>query len=291
MKKKCDAKIIIIDGDQQNILSVARRMEISKCDYFVLIYSDNSKDLNEDIIYKSRYVCNRADYVRTEEIFTWLYCNRQEDKQVIFPCSDHAEIIIDTNYVRLKEYYIMPGFSDKLGMIAKPMDKFEQKKWADENGLLMTELWDISVNEIELPQIEARYLLILKPTIFAYGSKEDNRMVDLESVLYDSLKKFQKKGYKKILAQPFFKKKYKDRAYGVLLRRKKYVKGTIRKIREYPNERDSTSFVVFDTSTSAEQSVKRVIEILYRERYRGAYDMEFLDCERGGISKQDKLPA
>lgn len=132
-------------------------------------------------------------------------CEKNE-KTVIFPCSDFATYIVDSNYKVLKEKFIVPGFVNAPGKVAFLMDKMEQKKFANKYQIPMAKTWSIQCDTNELNICDISIPCILKQEISATGSKDDILICKTKEELLKGLKEFSQKGYKNVLVQQFLLK-------------------------------------------------------------------------------------
>ena len=284
-----DNKVIIIGADHHNTLAVVRNLGSFKCNIEVLIH-DNKK-LSDICIAKSRYAKNKTFVVAPQEniILQWLLNHAETNKKtIIFPCSDFATYIVDSNYQLLKDAFIVPGFINNPGKVAFLMDKMEQKRFADKYQLPMAKTWSVccksqkwNIDEISIP-------CIIKPEVSATGSKDDILICDTTKKLSEGLECFRRKGYESVIVQQFLIKKYEVCSYGCILSElhsaleNHFAGGYIKKIREYPvHGGGSLTKAQFIYEKTVDSLNLKVINILYEKGYRGQYDIEFLVCEDG----------
>lgn len=276
-----DSEVIIIGGDHHNTLSVIRCFGKNKIPFTTLIH-DNNKDINQLMVKHSKYT-KKIYLLKNDErdITKWLLNNKNTKyKQVIIPCSDLAEYAIDNNYDKLNNYYLIPGFKDKPGMVVKMMDKFEQKKWADKNKIPMAKSWIISKKDNYIIPKDIVFPCIIKPNISAFGNKNDIQICNNIEELKVTIKKLKLKKYKEIIIQKFLIKDYEICALGCILDKKRInYGGIIQKIRENPpNGGGSLTFAKYINDKDITKAVNNVLNKLYDEGYRGLYDIEFLKC-------------
>lgn len=216
MTKPFNNKVIIIGADHHNTLAVVRNLGSVGCDIEILIHEN--KDLEDICLSKSKYAKNGIFVVVPQEnkVLDWLL-NHAEEKTVIFPCSDFATYIVDSNYKVLKEKFIVPGFVNAPGRVAFLMDKMEQKKFADKYQIPMAKTWSLQCDANELNISEISIPCIIKPEISATGSKDDILICKTKEELRKGLKVFSQKGYKNVLVQQFLIKKYEVCSYGCIL--------------------------------------------------------------------------
>lgn len=285
MTKPFNNKVIIIGADHHNTLAVVRSLGSVGCDIEILIHEN--KDLEDICLSKSKYAKNRTFVVTPQEntMVNWLLNHAEKnEKTVIFPCSDFATYIVDSNYNALKEKFIVPGFVNAPGRVAFLMDKMEQKKFADKYQIPMAKTWSLPCDANELNISEISIPCIIKPEISAAGSKADILICKTKEELRKGLKVFSQKGYKNVLVQQFLIKKYEVCSYGCILSERQsvlkqhFAGGSVRKIRDYGG---STTKAQFITEKCVDDLNTKVVNVLYEMGYRGQCDMEYLVCENG----------
>lgn len=274
-------EVIIIGGNHHNTLSVMRCFGKKNINYKVLIHGNNKNSHNMMINY-SKYSKNIFVVENNEiSILNWLLKNKSSQKQVIIPCSDLAEYSIDNNYSKLIDYYYIPGFKNKPGKVCKLMNKYAQKKFAEKYDILMAKSWLIRISEkLKLPS-DMIYPCIVKPNISAKGFKGDIKICYNKKNLMDCLENTYK-DYESVIIQQFLNKKYELLAMGYISD-KGYDAGAVeRKIREtIPGGGGSTALGKFINEENVNDSVNKVLKLLYQQGYRGLYDIEFFECDDG----------
>lgn len=280
---KFDDKVLIIGGDHHNTLAAIRCFAREGVPIEVLVHGKFAKTSEVKISYskyaKKIYIVNDNE----EDILKWLLKNKRNNRVIIFPCSDIAEYTIDKNYEMIKDSYIIPGFIDRPGRVVFLMDKAEQKRWAEKNGIKMAKTWNIKIkeNKYSIPN-NIEYPCILKPRISAFGEKSDIRIANNRDEFTRALYELSEKEYTDVLIQKFLKKEYEICAHGCIINDKhKYYGGVIKKIKEYPPKGGgSLTLAKFIHDEELLGKVDFVIGKLYEEGYRGMYDIEFLICDK-----------
>ena len=166
--------VIIIGADHHNTLAAIRCFGKLTCNLQVLVHTSQA-DLEKVRISHSRYATSKTVCVSEspDAIVQWLRNRVEEDKQILFPCSDLAAYAIDMNYQELSSSYVIPGFKGAPGKVAHLMDKWEQSKFANENGLPMAKTWSLTnANDFSVPE-DMVYPCIVKPEVSAFGNKGD----------------------------------------------------------------------------------------------------------------------
>ena len=283
MKKK-NLRVIIIGGDHHNTLAMVRCFGKKKIDLKILVHTTKTK-MKDIHLSSCRYVKNQIELIPEfpESMIDALNRNIiPGEKQVVFPCSDFSEYVLDSYATELENNYIIPGFQNHPGKVAYMMDKMHQKLFADEYNIPMAKTWSLSKcdNSFLIPA-DMTYPCILKPEISANGSKSDIKICNSELELTESLKILCVKGYETILVQQFLRKLYEVCAFGAMFNIKPYFSGGItKKLNEYPPQGGgSLTFAKFINDSKIEIAVDNVRNILFKIGYRGMYDIEFLICE------------
>lgn len=276
MKNKSNIKVIIIGTDHHNTLAVIRAFGKEKIEFEVLIHG-NFDDINQIDVYHSKYVSELYFVASTEDsILNYLLNKNDNEKKILFSCSDLAAYTIDKNYDLLKKKYFFSGFDNKPGLVCKLMDKYEQKRWAEENKILMAKTWHINkVNNNFLIPNDMIYPCIVKPELSAYGSKSDIEVCEnyeeLSNVLHDLSNR-----YSIILIQEYLKKNYEVCAFGCIT--DSFYGGIVRKIREYPFIGGSLTFAKFIDDKEIFCFIEEILKKLRSEGYSGHYDIELFVC-------------
>ena len=272
-------EVIIVGGDHHNTLSIIRCLGKRKIKFKVLIHSGIKKNKKEISVFHSKYV--KDLFVVDEKemlILDWLlkYGDKRK-KQIIFPSSDFSAYTIDKYYNQLKEYYFVPGFKNAPGRVVNMMNKYEQKKWADKNNILMAKSWLVKKGKkgFIIPK-NITFPCIIKPSISAFGSKDDIHISYNEDDFIKAINCFNNSIYNELIIQEFIEKEYEICAIGCIT--PDYSCGqVIRKIRENPPKGGgSLTFAKFINDKRINDAVDNVIKKLKKENYQGLYDIEFL---------------
>lgn len=276
--------VIIIGADHHNTLAAIRCFGKLKCNLQVLVHTSH-EDLENVCVSHSRYAIGKTACVpeKPEAMIQWLRSKANDEKQILFPCSDLAAYVIDTNYQELSSAYVLPGFKGAPGKVANLMDKWEQSRFAAENGLLMAKSWSLTKTDgFSVPE-DIVYPCIVKPEVSAFGNKGDIVVCENAAALCAALERLAAQGYEALLVQQFLLKEYEICAYGCLTDNKELCAGgMIRKLREYPTGGGgSSSFAQFTQDERGKPIYERTLSALYEMGYRGQYDLDILVCKDG----------
>ncbi len=281
MNRAFSNRVIVFGADHHNTLAVIRCLGKHNCRIHTIIHT-NDPSQKQRISY-SKFAENLNVLKEDEnEILNWLLNNTESSLQIIFPCSDFAMQLIDTNYELLKSHYIIPGFKNAPGKVHFLMDKMRQKELAERYNLPMAQTWSLKLtgSALEIPD-NIVYPCILKPELSTDGKKNDICIAQDEAELLSLLSVLKNKGYSDILVQKFLFKKYELCSLGVITQAEPHFFGiTIKKLREYPKTGGSNlTYSRLVREKDADELTKKVLSLLYDEGYRGMYDVELLVCE------------
>lgn len=280
-------KVLVVGGDHHNTLAVIRSLGRARIDFKVLIHG-NYSSISDIHISASRYVksgmlatCPEEDTILEETIYE--YGNLTDVRWVLIPCSDFAAYVIDKSTILSPQQFILPGFTNNRGKVALLMDKYEQKLWADRQHIPMAKTWSVNCTDrgFVAPE-DVVYPCIIKPEISALGKKTDIVICRDSHALGKGLEELAKKGYRKVLLQQFLIKEHEECAYGCLINQEPYICGGIfQKIRECLGAGGgSTSYgYVEDDKYFRDSLAYQVLEKLWKQGYRGMYDIELLVCK------------
>ena len=267
-------RVIIIGGDHHNTLAVMRCFGVNKFPLKVYVHSDETS-LSNVALSKSKFARGNITLVsQTEEaLLKLLTANARSSKDILFPCSDFAEYVIDSNYSLLSNHYIIPGFKGQGGRVAYLMDKMHQFEYAEAHNIPMAKTWLINISKPENGLYSSLvYPCILKPLVSAKGNKSDIQICNTESELLNAITEAQTLNYEEMIIQQFLIKKFEVCAYGCLydgMSNFNDFSGLVKKEREFPLGSGSTCLATFIDDEPIQGIKNRVLKLLYDEGYRG----------------------
>lgn len=270
-------KVIVMGGaGYHNSLGLARVFGINGIEpYGILAKASESKWGNHCAL--SKYWKKVWLIDEEKEAISILLENftKEEEKPVLVPGSDGFAYLIDNNYNRLSEFFILPGISHKQGEVVKLMDKFQQAKWAKEVGINVADTQIIDLDEVTKFPITISFPLILKPVVSAEGDKRDIRRCENQKSLDEELEVLKKKGYKRILAQEFITKDYEIALFGsILANSSKYPYLLTHETREWPVVGGVGCYHVFISAPELKKEAEDILVKLKSTGYVGNYDIE-----------------
>jgi len=264
--------VILIGGSHHNGLGLARSFGICGINPYGIIIGANSK---KSFIRKSKYWKDTFAIDSESQLITFLMqqFKKNDEKPVIIPWSDGAALELDSHFNTLSEYFILPSMNGKEGEIVKLQDKYEQIKLAEKYGLPMAKSWIIKFvgGGTAIPE-DTIFPCILKPVTSAEGDKLDITKCNSQDELSSALKRFQEKGYKRILCQEYVFFDYEFVFCGSCSSDSAY---TISKnVRNWPVIGGTNSFFQCIVDSRIEKVCQSILHSLETEGFKGLFDIE-----------------
>lgn len=200
--------------------------------------------------------------------------NHTDKKFVVFPASDVAVEILDTQYQTLAENVY---FSHAQGKLNTLIDKNIMGAEAQKAGLAIP-----STKVLELPVADDitafEYPIILKPVSSIEGEKEDITICNSCIELTNTLQLLANKGYKRVLAQKYLHNKSSKEIgiTGVALPNGSIIiNGYIHKIR---NKFNINNYGIY--YPNLEDSITRALQRYIKQTgYQGIFDSDFIELD------------
>ncbi|MCQ2480089.1 MAG: hypothetical protein MJ120_05555 [Clostridia bacterium] len=200
-------------------------------------------------------------------------------RPAIFPTFDEAVEKLNKIYNNIKDITYCPYFLN--GDAREQLCKDTMSEVAREAGFIVPETITVSGTKEEGTKLIKSFglPLILKPVSGTSGSKNDIKVCTNQQELDDTLSWFNSKenGYKTILCQRYVKgeDEFMIEYCGCAVDGKvTFVAGQLRKIREYPVNRGSTSYAVIEPQITYVD--KKSMEAFFKlVGFSGIFDIEF----------------
>ncbi|MDE5611502.1 MAG: ATP-grasp domain-containing protein [Odoribacter sp.] len=271
-KKTFDNKVIVFGGSHHNTLGLVRSLGEESVDVYVVIHGVTSSFVSQSIyITECKFVKNGNEGIE----YIIQNFSKENLKPIILCSSDEAACIVDVNYDRLKDDFFFAN-AGKAGRITNYMNKEELVRLAKECGFNVPRSWSIS-NKYPI-QNDISFPCITKPLLSVQGSKADMFVCHTKQELEENLLR-RKEFCSQFQLQEYLEKDYEISLLGYINKKKLVLPGVIKKIREYPIKRGSSSFAVllpFDEFDIERDAIK---EILERIGYTGLFSIEFIRYE------------
>lgn len=286
-------KIVIVGSDHHNTLAAIRAFGKKKCDIAVVVHGNHLERKKIKVV-SSKYVNQHQFHIiennKDELIEILQIYGDAAHKTILFPCSDFAEMVFDSNYNLLKQCFLFPGFFGAPGKVCEMMDKWNQYLFAQKYGVPMAPTFLASLKGDEVPS-ELSFPCIIKPRVSAFGSKTDIVVCESRQMLLEAFAEYRKKGYSEGLVQAFINKDYEANSLGFVLtteNRHAHVGAIAVKIREQLESATSYAMLVGDMNSASVmdegkyvhlfETNQKIIHALQDDGYSGHYDIEYLVC-------------
>ena len=259
---------IVIGGNHHNTLGVIRSLgEHNIPVYLILVGTVDS------FVIKSKYINNYIIVQSRDEVVSCLLDNflSLSGKIVLFPCNDKIAEVLDVNYKLLSQRFILQNIKNSPNQISIAMSKDYMQEVARESGFIVPS-YQVLHQDDRLPK-NINFPCITKTLKSVGGTKSDIIICSNRDELIKAIKP-----QNEYLIEDFIEKDYELNVLGCSLDHgnKVYVPGVIRKIREWPDKRGSSSFSVI-CSLEEYGISKDVIDKFIRSlAYEGLFSIEFV---------------
>lgn len=266
-------KVILIGGNHHNGLGLVRCFGINKIFPYGIIVGH---DAAHGFLQKSKYWAKTWTIQNDTDIPEFLlhHFPDEAERPVVIPYSDAAAEIIDLNYNRLKDHFILPSIGEKQGNIAVLMDKQEQYKFATAHDIPMAKSCVVELNHIILPD-DMVYPCIVKPVVSAEGIKSDIRKCDTKEETLKYLLELQKKGYHRFLVQEYLDFETEYVMIGMIYA-PECAWLNLKKLRIWPLVGGSSSLLQLTANSQIESFYEKVRTAFDSVGYDGLFDVDAL---------------
>ncbi len=266
---KIKNKVIIFGSNHHNTLGLIRSLgEVGIAPYLVLVTKDN-----DSFVAKSKYLTEVFVVRDSKEGLDVIISNFKNEigKPIIFCSNDDVARIIDINYDYLKDLFfvqnaktsnsILPYFNKAyLGNMAK--------KWGfDVPYSIVLNRDSVGLEQIPFP-------CITKPLESIKGKKSDIIVCENKTKLEKVLEKLFLYA-DKVLVQEYIEKDYEVSILGLSLQSQILLPGIIKKIREYPYKKGSSSFACL-TKIPIDLNLEPLYRAIKEVGYTGLFSVEFV---------------
>lgn len=268
-------KIFVFGGDHHNTIGVIRCIaEVnSKIEIFAIVKAKRENS----ITVKCRYTTKVYTVATQQEGLDILLKKRSDDeKHILICCSDGSAEIIDRHLNELLPYYYLQNAKEKAGRIIHYMNKGNISDLAERCGFTIPVSHVMNVED-EIP-IDLSYPCLTKPLVPIGGHKSDIITCQDKAALEKALSTIRKDGCTDLQIQQYIDKEYELSIVGCSLNggENLVLPGIIRKIREYPIKRGSSSFAVMLPWSYYKFNLEPVHKIMLELGYTGLFSIEFL---------------
>lgn len=271
-------KVFVFGGDHHNTIGVIRGLGHANSGIEqIAIVRGNRKNC---LTLTCKYVSEVYTITTQQEGLDILLDKRIEGrKQVLICCSDGAAEIVDKHLNELIPYYYLQNANQQAGRIKYYMDKERIANLAEECGFTIPKSFVFNIGD-DVPK-NMSYPCITKPLISIDGHKSDIITCNDAYSLLKALNTIKERGCSAVQIQQYIDKEYELSIVGCSLKGgdELILPGIIRKIREYPIKRGSSSFAVMLPWSEYQFDLQPVYKIMKEIGYTGLFSIEFLHCK------------
>ena len=182
-------RVVIIGQFFNNRLAILR--PLGELGYDISVIALESKK-RRNIDSYSRYVSNYylCSKDSADELLAIILtkCEDENQKVILIPIDDFSVYVLDSNYAKLKQNFILPNIHDRQGAVVEWMDKDKQKGLAREIGLPVADSKSLRiVNGIYNIPSDILYPCFIKPQSFTLKAKKVLHRCDNEKDLKKTL--------------------------------------------------------------------------------------------------------
>lgn len=206
-------------------------------------------------------------------------------KDLLIAVDDYTACIIDEEYSKLKDYYIIPNVNDMQGEICRLMDKNIQKAIATQYNvpMLRSVLVKSENGEFEIPE-SVHFPCFVKPSISVQGTKANMKKCDNEEELARLLSKYARSSDFEMLIEEYADIKAEYSLLGVCTAEGIIAPGLFKVIEGGHRERKGVTITGESISNRGfEEIIKKCTEFIQGLNYTGLFDVDFIETKDGKI--------
>lgn len=261
-------RAIVISEDHYNALGVIRSLGEKSIPVDLVLTTKPGHTYTNKSKYVSKTVFVDHDSERIIAAINEL--SEGENSIYVFPLSDFAAMLIDQNYTYFNKNVILPNMKGNMPIY---QNKANSKKMASKCGMKTAESITLEIgNNVEWTIFPA----IIKPLVSQEGIKGDITIVQDSQELIDALDMFENHNYTRVLIEEYLtgKDEHMIEVLGCSYGKQVFIAGIIKKIREYPIGKGSTSFAEI-VHMHKGLNLDTVISFIKETAFDGLFDMEF----------------
>ena len=266
---KIKNKVIVFGSSHHNTLGLIRSLgEVGITPYLVLVTKDN-----DSFVAKSKYLAEVFVVRDSKEGLDVIISNfkNEIDKPIIFCSNDDVARIIDINYDYLKDLFFVQNAKTS-NSILPYFDKAYLGNMAKKWGFDVPYSIVLNRDSVGLEQIP--FPCITKPLESIKGKKSDIIVCENKTKLERGLEKLFLYA-DKVLVQEYIEKDYEVSILGLSLQSQILLPGIIKKIREYPYKKGSSSFACL-TKIPIDLNLESLYRAIKEVGYTGLFSVEFV---------------
>lgn len=276
-------KVILIGGDDHNILGVVRSFGINGIKPYGVIISEKKKDC---FTRYSKYWENNWIVSNENEALDLLLeiFSKENHKPVVILCSDGMARLVDLERKKLEKYFILPSIGEETGALARLMNKKVQVEFARDIGIKMIDSYVVDISDIDRIAKPDCYPVILKPVTSVEGKKLDIQICYGENEYESICKKLNKIGYTRILYQKYLEKCTEYVVVGAVSPCNEFSSYTVLKnLRCWPIECGTGSYSIYVLDEKIINYVSELFAKLIQKGVNTPIDVEIFEDENGDL--------
>lgn len=266
--------VLVVGGDHHNTLGIIESLGQKGVCLYVILHVKNEYNY----VLKSKYI--KAGWIchTVEEVLSCMMTNftDKEHKTIVFPSADDIACLMDENYHRLKECFIIPNAQEQ-GRINHLINKDEMVQLAQSVGLNVPKSWIIENDEIPY---DIEYPCITKAISSVAGSKSNLKVCRTENELKSFL--LSNGRCSVILIQKYIDKAFEFQFMGCSMYETNEVIIPGRSCLDRPKEINNEFFLEYDKCDDTYKDCLRKTEQFIKEtKYSGLFSVEYLRDKNG----------
>lgn len=268
-------KVIVFGASHLNMLGLVRSLGEAGIRPICILL--NSK---KGLVWESKYPQEKIYQESVESGFEYIISNynNEKEKPFILSTDDRTASIIDKNYSKLKEHFIVPNAGED-GRITMLMEKSNIAKLAQESGFI-TPYTNIIIKGEELPQ-DIPFPCFVKPVISIEGSKKDPKICYNEEELRDNISRFSSN---RILVQEYINKNTELCFQGYSIRVGTEVKTFFPFVLRYKRFTKTAFGGFVELNRFEDKEFRQQLNALLKKtQYEGLFSVEFLEGKNGEL--------
>lgn len=293
-KEDRDFKVVVAGRNYCNILTMTRALGEAGYQVDVLrLYKSKPRRINllgnMEPDAHSKYVKNFVKCVVANDNSKVIKCligmSDVRKKGLLIPVDDYTACIVDDEYTKLSEYYVVPNVGNKQGEICRLMDKNVQKELAAkfEIPMLQSVLIKSRDGQFEIPQ-SVCYPCFVKPNISVQGTKANMQKCNNKDELQNLLLKYAAKSDFEVLVEEFADIKSEYSLLGVCTTDGIVAPGVFRVLEGGHRERKGVTITGQAVSeTDFRSIIEKCSDFIQSLDYTGLFDVDLIETKDGKL--------
>lgn len=261
-------KAIVISEDHYNALGMIRSLGEKGFKVSLILTSEQGHTYTD----KSKYVSNVvfAHHVDREIVSAIMKLSEGDEECFLFPLSDYTAKLLDENYTLFGKNVVCPNMKGKMFSY---QNKITSKELAGICGMKTAKSILFKIDECNRWEC---FPAIIKPLISQEGAKSDITIVNNNDELKSAIECFKEKGYTNVLIEEYLtgKNEHMVEVLGCSYGNEVFIGGIVKKIREYPMKRGSTSFAEI-VKKHEDIDIEAITKYIKYTKFDGLFDVEF----------------